>query len=127
MAYASVTDLEARWRTLSTAEKARAEVLLGDASARLAALYPQLEKRIATGDMDPRVPAQVVCSMVQRSMGSTDVGANVQSVSETVGPFSQSIQYANPAGDLYLTKAEKTLLRGGAQTAFSVDIGGGKW
>ena len=38
MAFADVSDLESRWRELTTEEEARANVLLGDASAMLSAL-----------------------------------------------------------------------------------------
>ena len=38
MAFADVSDLESRWRELSTEEEARPNVLNGDASAMLSAI-----------------------------------------------------------------------------------------
>lgn len=121
--FATKSDLEARWRILTPSESSIAEVLLEDASIRIRALYATVDARIAAETLDAGIPKQIVCSMVQRAMASNGLN-NVNSVQETAGPFSQSVQYANPSGDLYLTKAEKTLLRGSASGAFSIDLGG---
>ena len=107
MAFADVTDLEARWRDLSEDEEAKAAVLLGDASAML--------ETLVTVNSDDENQAEmlkiVCCNMVQRSMSSTDsdlYGVTQQSMS-AVG-FSQSMSYSNPTGDMYLTRYEKRLL-----------------
>lgn len=120
--FATVQELEARWRPLSTAEQDRAEVLLEDASARLRATCADIDDRIADETLDPAVPRMIVCDMVKRAMvGGADAGAGVSSTQDTVGPFSRSLSYSNPMGDLYLTKQEKKLLGCGAQKAFEVD------
>ena len=107
MAFALVSDIEARWRDLTTAEESRAAVLIDDASAMLSGLV----------DVDPDDDEQeallraVCCSMVIRSMAAT--GSDMFGVSQasmTAGPYSQSMSYSNPAGDMYLTKTEKRLL-----------------
>lgn len=107
MAFADVSDLESRWRDLSTDEETKAAVLLDDASAMLATLV----------NVDPNDEEQakmlkiVCCNMVQRSMSSTEsdlYGVTQQSMS-AVG-FSQSMSYSNPTGDMYLTRYEKRLL-----------------
>ena len=60
MAYATVSDLEARWRALNEDEQARAEVLLEDAATYLDALVsidPDDEEQ-------QKVLSRVSCSMV---------------------------------------------------------------
>lgn len=107
MAFADVSDIEARWRTLTVDEKARAAVLIEDASAVLSRLVP----------VDPNDEQQdallktVCCNMVIRAMSATESDMfGVSQSSMTAGPYSQSMNYANPSGDMYLTKMEKRLL-----------------
>lgn len=107
MAFADVSDIEARWRTLTVDEKARAAVLIEDASAVLSKLVP----------VDPNDEQQdallktVCCNMVIRAMSATESDMfGVSQSSMTAGPYSQSMNYANPSGDMYLTKLEKRLL-----------------
>lgn len=55
--------------------------------------------------------AQVNVNMVKRAMVSASAGAfGVDQASATMGPFQQSMRYANPNGDFYLTGAEKSAL-----------------
>lgn len=107
MAYASVEDIEARWRELSADEKSRADVLLNDASAILDSL-------VAVDPNDCRqasVLTAVCCNMVIRAMSATESDMfGVSQSSMTAGPYSQSTNYFNPSGDMYLTKMEKRLL-----------------
>ena len=106
MAYADVSDLEARWRTLDESEQARAEALLNDASAMLAA-------SVTVDDADEQQAALlkiVTCNMVQRSMSTGGDMYGVTQQSMTAVGFTQQFSYANPTGDLYITKAEKRML-----------------
>lgn len=107
MAFATYEDLEARWRPLTEQEQARATVLLEDAAAFLSTYV----------EVDPEDTHQadllkmVSCSMVQRSMIATENDAfGIKQQSITADIYSQSISYANPNGDFYLTSAEKRLL-----------------
>lgn len=103
MAYASVEDLEARWRELAPDEQNVAEALIADASAMLAQLMGD------SMEADPDITRMVVCNMVKRSMGAGDsFGISQQSM--TAGPYTQQWSVANPAGDMYLTKTERKLL-----------------
>ena len=107
MRFAEVSDLEARWRCLSASESSQAQVLLEDASAMLASMVTIPEH----DDGYPELLKIVCCNMVQRAMSAaaTDaVGVTQQSM--TAGPYTQSWSYANPTGDMYLTKVEKRLL-----------------
>lgn len=105
MAFAEVSDLEARWRTLSESEAEQAETLLADASAMLS--------RLVTVDSSDAAQAEllkiVTCDMVKRSMASSEA-IGVDQFSITAGPYSQTQHFAAPSGDLYLTKLEKRLL-----------------
>lgn len=107
MAFALVSDIEARWRDLSTAEESRASVLIDDASAMLENLVtvdPSDEKQAS-------LLKTVCCSMVIRAMSATEYDAfGVANTSMTAGSYTQSWTYSNPTGDLYLTKMEKRLL-----------------
>lgn len=107
MAYATVSDIESRWRALSQDEKSRASVLIDDASAMLTALVV-----INEGDTEQaQLLKQVCCSMVIRAMSATEADAfGVSQTSMTAGPYTQSWNYANPSGDMYLTRLEKRLL-----------------
>lgn len=106
MAYATVDDLEARWRPLSTAEQDRAEVLLDDAAVYLSAL-------VTVDEDDPEQEAilkTVSCSMVQRVMSADVDTFGLSQTSMTAGSYTQSMTFANPSGDFYLTGFEKRLL-----------------
>ena len=107
MAYATVADLEARWRDLDSDEETRAAVILDDASAMLSALVDVKE-----GDeQQASLLKMVCCSMVTRAMLATESDAmGVTSMDYGMGPFSQTAHFANPNGDLYLTSQEKALL-----------------
>lgn len=107
MAFATVSDIEARWRDLTVSEEARAAVLLDDAAAMLSKLV----------DVDPADTEQaallkaVNCDMVIRNMSQTSSDLyGVSQSSMTAGPYTQAMSYANPSGDMYLTKLEKRLL-----------------
>jgi hypothetical protein len=120
--FATVADLESRWRPLSSQEAAQAEVLLADASAILRAQCPTIDQRITDGTLDPELPEMVTCSMVKRAMMAADMGDGVTTQQQTAGPFSASLSFANPMGNLYSTKAEKQLLGCGARArAYTID------
>lgn len=107
MAFAQVSDIEARWRDLSTAEETRAGTLIDDASA----ILTQLVDVDATDTQQAQLLKQVCCSMVIRAMSATEADTfGVSSASTTAGPYTQQLTYSNPSGDMYLTKLEKRLL-----------------
>ena len=106
MAYADVSDLEVRWRTLTDDEQARAEALLDDASAMLDA-YVTVDE---TDEKQMQLLKIVTCNMVERAMSTGGDIFGVTQQSMTAGPYAQTFSYANPTGDLYITKAEKRLL-----------------
>lgn len=118
--YATVEDLEKRWRPLTDAEKARAQVLLEDASLRIRQACKHLPEPDADGLLARKI---VACNMVMRAM-STDVSQPIgaSSLTQTAGSFSQSTSWSGPASTLYLSKEDKILLGIGYSRAANVNL-----
>ena len=117
MPYATVPDLEARWRPLTSVEQTRATALLDDASALVDDLAPAGGPSASEATLKA-----VVCAMVKRAMNRPAELDGVTQSQQTSGPFSQGVTYDNPTGDLYLTKQEKVRLGFKKQRAGSVDM-----
>jgi len=115
--FATHADLEARWRPLSPAEQTRADTLLEDASTLILDLQPDIEDWASETTLKA-----IVCAMVKRVMQGPADFDGVTQTQQSAGPFSQGVSFANPSGDLYLTKFEKKRLRIGVQRAFMVDL-----
>lgn len=112
MAFATIADLEARWRALTTDEQATAAALLDDAAALIQStgitIDPNDENQAA-------VLVWVSCAMVKRAMVPLAVdmfGITQGTVSADV--YSQTATYSNPSGDLYISKQEERALGIGA-------------
>lgn len=100
--FATRADLVALHPDLDAVGDERADAVLGMVSAAIASLCD------ASG-VDADVLRLVCCNAAARSLQSGD-GAGVQSASWGASPFSGSVTYANPAGDVYLTAFERRLL-----------------
>ena len=106
-AFATHKDIEARWRTLTADEQNRADTLLEDASAVLSTLVTVDEE----DEDQAAILKQVCCHMVMRSMiASASSAYGVDELQASMGPFGQTAHFANPNGDMYLTKIERKLL-----------------
>lgn len=121
--FATPSDVEDRWRPLTPEETIRAQALIADASALIRSECPSIDDRLDADPptLDPQVPLMVVCAMVKRVLIA---GAGIDGASshqQTAGPFSQSVSFTNPLGNLYLTKAERRMLGCGGQKAFTID------
>jgi hypothetical protein len=121
--FASPDDLAKRWRPLSETERTSAATLLTDASVEVRSALKRAGINPSADDFDADAATIVVCGMVKRSMIAGDSSPGVTTAQETTGPFSRSFTYANPTGDLYMTKREKLLLGIGLQTAFTIPMG----
>jgi len=124
MAFADVSDIESRWRTLTSDEEAKAGVLLEDASAMLTTLVPRID---VANEVQLRNLNAVCCNMVIRAMSASESESyGVDSMSMTAGPYAQTWNYSNTSGDMYLTKMEKRLLgiTSGYVTSIRPRIGG---
>ena len=117
MAYATIDDLEARYGEVATELRDRAAALLEDAATII-------ESRVAVDISDQRQMrrlALVSCAMVNRALQAAESDAyGVSNASYTMGPFTQSATFANPSGDLYLTKGERDLLGIGGSAIGSI-------
>lgn len=114
--FAAVDDVAARWRELSESEQTRCMALLVDASDLIRTTCPNWQ---TAGMASLR---RVTCAAVIRALQSGDM-MGVSQTSQTTGPFSEQVTYANPGGDLYLTRAEKKTL-GGVQRVAQFDMAG---
>jgi hypothetical protein len=110
-AFATVEDLQARWRVLTDEEKTKAETLLGDASVHLQTLI----NRKFDADFEPDELYKenlkiVCCNIVMRSMNVRGGFFGMEQVSTTAGSYSQSFTPINSSGDMRLTSEELKLL-----------------
>ena len=116
--FATVEDLEKRWRSLAGAERDRAGVLLVDASSLIRDTCTGWARSAA----DTR--RRICCAIVQRAMAAGDEDAGATSMTDTTGPFTTQRTFSNPRGDMFLTAAEKRALGCGAASAFTITLTG---
>lgn len=116
--FATIVDLAARWRPLTAPESTRATTLLLDASQLL---LDEDARGILTALTVPTLThKRIVCKIVERAMGTPVEEPSVTQQSQTMGTFTEQRTFANPTGDLYLTKAERRQLRFSRQRAGNV-------
>jgi hypothetical protein len=123
--FATVEELEAYWRTLTTAEQTRATALLLIASNRLRLIASNsdvdLDAKIAANEAYESILQWVVMEAAKRAMQMPSDQPPVESWSQTAGPYSENYKYANPTGDLWFRKAELAALGlSGRQTLGSI-------
>jgi len=111
MAYADIKDLERRWRNLTPSEDERAQALLEDNSEVLRALLIQAGIDVT----DPSeeylgVLRYVVCMATARMLKTPADQPALNSLQQMAGPYQSMQSFANPSGDFYLTRTEKTAL-----------------
>lgn len=128
--YAGLDDLKAHWPLLPSDREDEAGQKLHEASVEIRALYPDADARIAAGTMDADIPRLVVCRMVKRAMTApaTPGGeGGLGSIQQGAGPFSQTLNFSNPDGAVYLSKADRNLLRTarGQKRAWTIIPSGG--
>lgn len=116
--FATVADLEAAWKLLTLDEKARAEVLLLQASNYLRQIAYNNQKDIddliladSTGVYGANVK-MVVTSSVQRSIASpVDMMPDASQWSQSASPYSESMSFSgNVSSTLYFKDKELKLL-----------------
>ena len=126
-AYATLEDLQSRWRQLSADEQQRATTLLSDAAVKIALACKQSGVAIdAADELQSEALKSRNCEMVKRAMMSPIDMPPVSSFAQTAGSYSESQTYVNPTGDLYMTMGEKKMLGIGTQKMGSITpiIGG---
>jgi hypothetical protein len=108
--FATLDDLQQRFRTLSIDEQTRASALLEDASNIIRQEFDICGREIdlANSVLKGNI-TYVCCAMVKRVIANGVAGDYTQ-YSQTVGSFNEQYTFANPQGDMYLTAAERRLL-----------------
>lgn len=113
--FATIEDLEARWRTLTEDEQEQAGTTLLDATAFITAEMRRYHVPINEDDeVQHQNLVAVTCAVAKRSLlmafdsGNTLTG--VSKYSEQADVWNASVTLANPMGDMYLTAQEKRLL-----------------
>lgn len=103
----NVSDFEARTHALDPYEKERVKFLINDAKTIIDAEFEAAKAKPKSQELIDTV----IFSMVKRAFSCADFdGMAVSQYSQSASPYSESFTFANPAGDLYLTKAEKKRL-----------------
>lgn len=125
-AFATTDDLEARWRPLTPAEETTATALLLDASQQI---LDEDTRGVLADLTEPSVTlVRITCAMVKRAMASgIDQGPPASQTGWNAGPFGAQTTYANPTGDLYLTKSERRQLGFSRQRAGGTDMWAGAY
>lgn len=108
--FATPDDVAVRWRPLNADEVSTAYALSLDASMLIRARFPGIDDQVTAGTVDPDVLTTVVAGMVKRAMVAPADGITQES--EGLGPYSRGRSYANPLGNVFLTKADLTLILG---------------
>ena len=106
MAYATVAQVAAGFRPLTTEEQSVCAALLDEAAIIIDAY---------NADASASAKQVVSCRMVRRAIGAGDASVPMGATqgSMTAGPYSQSWTMSNGStGELYLGKLERTLLGG---------------
>lgn len=108
--FATVDDLTALWRPMSTEEQARAAVLLEvvSASLRMEAdkVGKDLDKMVMENYNLELVAKSVTVDVVARTlMTSTDQEPMTQ-LSQTAGPYGATAQFLVPGGGIFIKRSE---------------------
>lgn len=129
--FATIEDYEARFGDVPAQEQPAVEQRLSDASVMMA-VSMQASGVDYEGAKPPLSDALVVvcCNVAHRAVQASADAYGVTQYSQGAGGYSESFTYANPSGDMYMTKAEKRMLGvGGARIGctypYSVKCGDG--
>lgn len=109
-ALASIDDLEERYRALTSDERIRAQQLLVDASAMLLTELKSAGKTLDETDEVQQVAVKAVCCNMVKRVIANGLGADYTQTTVSAGDYSQSATFANPTGDMYITKQERRML-----------------
>lgn len=129
--FATLEDYEARFGAVPAPEQPMVEQRLSDASAMMAASM-QASGVEYEGAKPPLSDALVFvcCNIAHRTLQASADAYGVTQYSQGAGGYSESFTYANPSGDMYMTKAEKRMIgvgdaRIGCTYPYSVKCGDG--
>lgn len=98
---ATTSDIEARFRPLTTAEATNAQAYLDDAWALLVGRLPTLEANMTAGTVSTANVVRVVCTMVIRILRNPDGKSE-----ESIDDYRYRRDAATASGSLYVTPEE---------------------
>lgn len=108
--FATVDQLQAFWKTLSSDDQSRATLLLELASNRLRLIAEDLDidmdNKVANSEAYSTTARWVVMEAVKRAMLTPTDQPPVEQWQQTAGPYSENYKYTNPSGDLWFKKSE---------------------
>jgi hypothetical protein len=113
-----VTDIEARWRSLSATETSVAEAMIDDMWARAQALIPTLSTNMDSGVVSSELARAVLAGAVIRVLRNPE-GLRQQQIDD----YSYTRDSALSSGGLYLSDEEMKLLAGSTSRARSMVLG----
>lgn len=118
---ATPTDLELRWRPLTTDERGVATYLLDDAWELIQARVPKVKERVDDGSLPTGLVIAVETSMVLRVLRNPEGKRQ-----EAIDDYSWTRDQAVSSGLLYLADEELSLLSpaGATSTAYTIRPGG---
>lgn len=123
MAYAIVADVAERWRPITDpAEQIKVGRWLEDASLIVRVEVPNVDARIASGDLSAELVTLTVAEMVKRRLENPD---GARSVTTQTGPFMHVRNYGRDIEPgIFLTRTERDRLdsRPMRRRAFSLDL-----
>jgi len=109
--YATLDDIAAQWRTLTTAEQTKASALIPTASSIIkleGAKYDVDTDALFSDDEDyALLLTAVTVSMVSRALSKSTTGEPMSQVTQSALGYSVSGTYTMPGRDLYLLNNEK--------------------
>ncbi|WRS29613.1 Gp19/Gp15/Gp42 family protein [Actinomycetaceae bacterium MB13-C1-2] len=84
-----------------------------------------LDQRIADGDLDKDLAADVCCDMVAYATASPG-GIGIESYQQGGGPYQETVKYVNPVGNLSFTKVHRKRLGIMSGKAWEIDLLAGR-
>lgn len=128
MNYATITDLELVWKTLTESEKTKAEEFITEASAKI-----RLKARKKSKDFDAMIAEDedlaevvkgLVCNVVKNAMNTPIDAESMTQMSIAAGGYSWSGTYSNPGGGVKFSKNDWKSIGLGSQLYGGLDIYG---
>lgn len=114
--FATIQDLQKFWRTLDSTESDRAEALLGFTSNYLRQIAKNngvdIDQKISddsTGIYGKSVKL-IILAAVKRAINTPIDVPPVDNWSQSASPYSETMQFTNPSGDIFFKHAELQLL-----------------
>lgn len=126
MAYATVEDLIALFRELSSQEEERANALLPVVEDILKVeafkVKKDLDNMIATGELHENVLKSVIVDVVARTLMTSTNAEPMTQMSQAALGYSFSGTYLNPGGGLFIKKSELARLGLKRQRIGAIDL-----